>query len=290
MTKIVLGSVQFGINYGISNKKGKTKFSEVKKILKFAKESEIKLIDTAIAYGDCEEILGKTGFNNFNFISKLPKIPRNCNNIDYWVQNNVESSLSKLKVRNLYGLLIHHTKDLSGTFGKKLVKSIKKIKSNGLVKKIGISSYDTSEIETALEIFDLDIVQAPLNVIDRRIEISGVLSKLKKLNVEVHTRSTFLQGLLLLPQKKIPIKFNRWAKIWDYWFSKLKENNLNPIEACLSYPMSLADVDRIVIGVNDLDQLKIIIKLAKSKIVNQDFPSMISNDNLLINPSKWEDI
>ena len=106
-----------------------------------------------------------------------------------------------------------------------------------------------------MEIFDLDIVQAPLNVIDRRLEISGVLSKLKKLNVEVHTHSTFLQGLLLLPQK-IPIKFNRWAKIWDYWFSKLKENNLNPIEACLSYPMSLADVDRIVIGVNDLDQLK----------------------------------
>ena len=86
----------------------------------------------------------------------------------------------------------------------------------------------------------------------------------------------------MLPQKN-SIKFNRWAKIWDYWFSKLKENNLNPIEACLSYPMSLADVDRIVIGVNDLDQLKIIIKLAKSKIVNQDFPSMISNDNLLIN-------
>ena len=206
------------------------------------------------------------------------------------MQNNVESSLSKLKVRNLYGLLIHHTKDLSGTFGKKLVKSIKKIKSNGLVKKIGISSYDTSEIETALEIFDLDIVQAPLNVIDRRLEISGVLSKLKKLNVEVHTRSTFLQGLLLLPQKKFQLSLIDGQKIWDYWFSKLKENNLNPIEACLSYPMSLADVDRIVIGVNDLDQLKIIIKLAKSKIVNQDFPSMISNDNLLINPSKWEDI
>ena len=75
MTKIVLGSVQFGINYGISNKK-ENKIFRSKKILKFAKKFEIKLIDTAIAYGDCEEILGKTGINKFDFISKLPKIPR----------------------------------------------------------------------------------------------------------------------------------------------------------------------------------------------------------------------
>ena len=73
MTKLVLGSVQFGINYGISNQNGKTKFSEVKKILNFAKDSKIKIIDTAAAYGDSEEILGKTGVENFNFISKLPK-------------------------------------------------------------------------------------------------------------------------------------------------------------------------------------------------------------------------
>ena len=123
MTKLVLGSVQFGINYGISNQHGKTKFSEVKKILNFAKDSKIKIIDTAVAYGDSEEILGKTGVKSFNFISKLPKIPKNCKDVDYWVQNNVETSLSKLRIKKLYGLLIHHTKDLSSTFGKKLVNS-----------------------------------------------------------------------------------------------------------------------------------------------------------------------
>ena len=141
-----------------------------------------------------------------------------------------------------------------------------------------------------MEIFDLDIVQAPLNVIDRRLEISGVLSKLKKLNVEVHTRSTFLQGLFIVASKKFQLSLIGGQKFGIIGFKKLKENNLNPIEACLSYPMSLAEVDRIVIGVNDLHQLKTIIKLAKSKIVNQNFPFMISNDNLLINPSKWENI
>ena len=102
MTKLILGSAQFGVNYGISNQKGKTKFTEVKKILNFAKVSKIKFIDTAISYGDSEEILGKTGINNFKFISKLPKIPNNINDIDYWVQDNVEASLTKLKVQNLY--------------------------------------------------------------------------------------------------------------------------------------------------------------------------------------------
>jgi|APSaa5957512493_1039668.scaffolds.fasta_scaffold37759_2 aryl-alcohol dehydrogenase-like predicted oxidoreductase len=288
MTKLVLGSVQFGINYGISNQKGKTNFSEVKEILNFAKKSKINLIDTAIAYGDSEEILGKTGINNFNFISKLPKIPKNCRDVDYWVQDNIEASLIKLRVQNLYGLLIHDTKDLTGTFGKKLANSIQKIRSNGLIKKTGISIYDTSEIEIALKILKLDLVQAPLNIIDRRLEISGILSKLKSLKVEVHTRSTFLQGLLLLPQEKIPFQFNRWSNIWDQWFLELKKKNLDPIEVCLSYPMSLPEVDRIVIGVNNLDQLKKLIKLSKSKILNHDFSFMISNDNLLINPTNWE--
>ena len=288
MTKLVLGSVQFGMNYGISNQKGKTNFSEVKEILNFAKKSKINLIDTAIAYGDSEEILGKTGINNFNFISKLPKIPKNCRDVDYWVQDNIEASLIKLRVQNLYGLLIHDTKDLTGTFGKKLANSIQKIRSNGLIKKTGISIYDTSEIEIALKILKLDLVQAPLNIIDRRLEISGILSKLKSLKVEVHTRSTFLQGLLLLPQEKIPFQFNRWSNIWDQWFLELKKKNLDPIEVCLSYPMSLPEVDRIVIGVNNLDQLKKLIKLSKSKILNHDFSFMISNDNLLINPTNWE--
>lgn len=290
MTKLVLGSVQFGINYGISNQKGKTNFSEVKEILNFAKKSNINLIDTAIAYGDSEEILGKTGINNFNFISKLPKIPKKCRDIDYWVQDNIEASLTKLRVQNLYGLLIHDTKDLTGAFGKKLAHSIQKIRSNGLIKKTGISIYDISEIEPALKILKLDLVQAPLNIIDRRLEISGILSKLKSLKVEVHTRSTFLQGLLLLPREKLPFQFNRWSNIWDQWFLELKKKNLDPIEVCLSYPMSLSEVDRIVIGVNNLDQLKKLIKLSKSKIFNHDFSFMISNDNLLINPTNWENI
>ena len=290
MTKLVLGSVQFGIDYGISNQKGKTKFSEVNKILGLAKDEKVKLIDTAVAYGDSEEVLGKTGINNFNFISKLPKIPKNCKDVDYWVQYNVESSLIKLRVQNLYGLLIHHTKDLYGTFGKKLVNSIQKIRSNGLVKKIGISVYDISEIEKALKIFKLDIVQAPLNIIDRRLEISGFLSKLNNLKVEVHTRSTFLQGLLLLPREKIPVKFNRWSNLWDSWFLELREKNLNPVEVCLSYPMSLPEVNHIVVGVNNLNHFKKLIKISKSKILNSDLSFMISNDNKLINPSNWNSL
>ena len=290
MNKLVLGSAQFGLNYGIANQQGKTKFSEVKKILNFAKESKINLIDTAVSYGQSEEILGKTGIKNFNYISKLPQIPLNCKDIDHWVQDIVEKSLKKLKVNRLHGLLLHRAEDLSGIFGKKLIKSLEKIKSNRLVKKIGISVYEISEIEKALDVIKLDIVQAPLNVMDRRLELSGILSKLKSLKIEVHTRSTFLQGLLLLPRKKIPVKFNKWSNIWDHWYLELRKKKLDPIQVCLSYPFSLPGVKRVIVGVESENQLKNIIKLTNLKKTKFDFSFMVSNDIKLINPTNWSSL
>ena len=94
----------------------------------------------------------------------------------------------------------------------------------------------------------------------------------------------------LLPREKIPVKFNRWSNIWDRWSLELKEKKLNPIEACLSYPMSLSEVDHIVVGVNNLDQLKKLIKLSKSKISTSDLSFMISNEKKLINPTNWNSL
>jgi len=188
MSKLALGTAQFGLKYGVANQEGKIKFSEVEKILKLAKNSNIDLIDTAMVYGNSEKVIGETGVNDFKFVSKLPSLSKDCNDLNSWVEEHVQSSLIRLGISSLYGLLIHRSNDLLGNHGKKLIKALEMMKSNGLVKKIGVSIYDPSECEQVMQLTRFDIVQAPLNIIDRRLEASGWLSKLYSEEIEIHTR------------------------------------------------------------------------------------------------------
>ena len=290
MNKLALGTVQFGLNYGVSNFSGQTNLSEASKIIKLAKEENIDLIDTAISYGVSEKTIGKIGILDFRFVSKLPSVSNINGDLTIIVEEMIKKSLQRLGIKSLYGLLIHKSQDLLGDSGSKLIHALNQIKAGGLIEKIGVSIYDPSEIDKIINLFKIDIIQAPLNIIDRRLEKSGWLKKLHNKNIEIHTRSTFLQGLLLMQQDQIPMKFNRWTDLFDRWFLELKKYNLNAAQVCLSYPMSLPEVDRIVIGVNTAEQLKKLIKLSKMKILNHDLSFMISNDNLLINPSNWENM
>ncbi len=287
MSKLALGSAQFGSKYGVANQEGQIKFSEVDKILKLAKNSNIDLIDTAIVYGNSEKVIGETGINDFKFVSKLPSLSKDCNNINSWVEEHVQSSLIRLGISSLYGLLIHRSEDLLGNHGKKLIKALKMLKQNGWVKKIGVSIYDPSECEQVMQLTRFDIVQAPLNIIDRRLEASGWLSKLYSEEIEIHTRSVFLQGLLLMPHNRIPKNFYKWSNVWEKWSSELKKNDLSAAEVCLLYPLSLPEIDRVIVGVDNADQLNELIKKSKYKNSQIDFSFMISNDQMLINPSNW---
>ena len=287
MSKLALGTAQFGLKYGIANLEGQIKSSEVNKILELAKNSKIDLIDTAIAYGDSEKVIGDTGIKDFKFVSKLPDLPKDCVDINSWVEGHVQSSLMRLGVSSLYGLLVHRSENLLGNVGKKLIKSLKMIKQNGLVKKIGISIYDPSECEKVMKLVRIDIVQAPLNIVDRRLVASGWLSKLHSEEVEIHTRSVFLQGLLLMPHNRIPKNFNKWSKVLKKWSLELKKNDLSAAEVCLLYPLSFPEIDRVIVGVDNSNQLSELVKKSKSQHSQIDCSFMISNDQMLINPSNW---
>ena len=287
MSKLGLGTAQFGLDYGIANRSGQIKFSDAKNILQLAKQEKIDLIDTAILYGKSEKIIGNIGIIDFKFVSKLPNLPRDNENIESWVEDNVQRSLTQLGIKSLYGLLLHRSENLLGKSGKKLIDALKKIKASGLIKNIGISIYDPSELNKVMHLTKIDIVQAPLNIVDRRLEISGWLSTLHKEKVEIHSRSVFLQGLLLMPYNKVPSKFDKWSGILKRWSLNLKKNNLSAVEACLSYPLSLTEVDRVIVGVDSLDQFKNLIKISQDSKLKQDWSFMISNDQMLINPSNW---
>jgi len=285
--KIALGSVQFGLKYGVSNLSGPTSKSQIKKILEIAGNSGVDTIDTAISYGNSELLLGYSNVKKFKVITKIPTLKPNITNIENWVSNKIYSSIKKLKIKSLYGVLIHNSKNFSGDKGAVLLETLQSLKKEGMIKKVGVSIYDPSDLNYIEDFSNLDLVQAPMNLIDRRLERSGWLNKLHKKKIEIHARSIFLQGLLLIKPNKIPKKFKKWKSILNQWHNQLGKKKINAVEACLSYPLSLAEVDKIIVGVNNIRQFREIIDAYQKKFKFKGWSFMISNDQQLINPSNW---
>ena len=166
---------------------------------------------------------------------------------------------------------------------------LNRLKSVGLVDKIGISIYSPSELESVINLLDLDIVQAPLNILDQRMYHSGWLTKLRKKGIQFHARSIFLQGLLLISQERMPSKFNQYKKIWNTWYKWLSIKKLSPVETCLNFVKNINDVNKIILGIQSEKQLIEILNTQKRDI--SDLPDLykMCNDNLL-NPSLWSSL
>ena len=206
--KLALGTVQFGLPYGIANQAGQASRSEAKLMLQLASASGIDTLDTAIAYGSSETCLGEAGVQGFKVVTKLPVVPDDCGDVSAWIQQQVNLSLLRLGVTAVYGLLLHRPDQLLGANGAKIYQALQALKDKGQVQKVGISIYAPSELEALIPRFPFDLVQAPFNLVDRRFYSTGWMQRLKDNDVEVHTRSAFLQGLLLMNQSDIPSKFS----------------------------------------------------------------------------------
>ncbi len=284
--KLALGTAQFGMNYGINNKTGQISKKEACQIVGFAKDQGIKTFDTAISYGNSEEYLGSFGLEGLNIITKLPSISKEVKNPEEWIVKSTKDSLRKLNVKKIHGILLHHPENLFGRNSEKILRGLEKIKSYGLVKKIGLSVYSPFQFEEFFKIGKFDIVQCPFNLVDQRLKTSGWLNTLHEKKIEIHTRSIFLQGLLLMQKREIPKEFNPWKPLFDIWHDWLKSENISPIQACISFALSNENIDKVVIGVDSLLQLKEIISLSKKKYLGI-FPNIMSEDLPFINPSYW---
>lgn len=285
--KLAIGSVQFGTAYGVANKSGKVPYTQVRKIIEVARSNGVDLIDTAISYGNSEHVLGEVGINDFKVVTKLPACPDETNDVKGWVEQRITESLCRLKIDNLYGVLVHNPMDLLGNNRDEIFFALKDLQEAGLIKKIGVSAYDPKSIFDILSLCPIGLVQAPLNLVDRRLEKSGCLKVLKDMNVEVHVRSVFLQGLLLLNQEDIPSKFNKWNSIWQKWHNFLSLNRIAALPTCLDYPLSVSGVNRVVVGIDSFNQFSMILKSLKYPKIEHDLTFMISDDEKLINPTCW---
>jgi aryl-alcohol dehydrogenase-like predicted oxidoreductase len=286
INRLAIGTVQFGIPYGVSNANGKVDIAEADRILKYAKLHGIDTLDTAIAYGESETVLGRLGVDNWNVVSKLPCIPEDVLNVQAWVEQEVFATLERLRIHNLYGLLLHYPNQLTDALvGDELYSALRSLKGRGYVRKIGVSVYSHNELSLLTRRGEFDLIQIPLNIIDRSFVDSGCAKNLKDQGIEIHVRSIFLQGLLLMGGKR-PKNFDRWHPLWQRWDEWLLSNTITPLEACLRYAMSISEVDRVVVGIESLEQLKeIMIALdgGLPTLPNWDMPI----DEDLLNPTRW---
>lgn len=258
-------------------------------MLRVAMSEGVDMLDTAIAYGESELRLGEIGMRGFKVITKLPPVPNGCLDITAWAGQQLDASMIRLKVPSVYGLLLHRPEQLMDGSGAGLYEAMLALRDAGLVQKLGISIYSPRELHDLTRRFRFDLVQAPFNLVDRRIQTSGWLRKLKDEGVEIHTRSVFLQGLLLLRRNEIPEKFSAWSGIWNRWHDWLDHNSISPISACLALPHSTPEIDRVVVGADSVVQLKQILTATKSMDILQ-LPDLNCDAEHLINPSFWSQL
>ncbi len=289
MNKLALGTVQFGIPYGISNVHGQVSETEITKILDLACELGISILDTASLYGNSEELLGKFVKGRFNLISKIKEVPENQNwsaeSLNDWLEKEINISLKKLNCNQLYAYLLHRPLDLLNYNDLKYFESLEKLKDLGKTSKIGFSVYTPNDLEQLYSLYKPDLVQLPMNVIDCEFLKSGWMDILKEDNVEIHVRSIFLQGLLLMSLEDQILKFPTYSDIWEKWHKQLKDNNLTAIEACWNFVDQYKQIDKIIVGVLSSSELTEISKIPKREI---DFIDFAISDENLIYPSNWK--
>lgn len=286
MAEITLGTAQFGLTYGIANQAGKIDLEVGREILALARQQGVHSLDTAIAYGDAESMLGELGCSSWKVITKLPPLPHSVSDVAVWVETQIAMSIARLKTGSLYGLLLHNPVDLLGPHSEILIDSLLKLKSHGLVSKLGISIYSSDELDQLVTFPIIDLVQAPMNIIDRRLANSGWLSKLADNEVEIHTRSTFLQGLLIMSPTSRPDWSNKWAPIFSAWDAWVTDSGMSRIQACLSHIQTYPEIDQIVVGVDSPKQFLEVLESLKTTPLRA--PSLLeSDDPQLINPTQW---
>jgi aryl-alcohol dehydrogenase-like predicted oxidoreductase len=292
LMKLGLGTAQFGLNYGISNTSGQTTIDEVRNIFKIAHANNINLIDTAALYGNSEKIIGESleQSQTFKIVTKTPYF--NTSEITQiqinLLETSINKSLSNLKAQSLYGVLFHNANDLFCKNGERLYLKLKKFKSQKIISKIGFSVYSQEQIDMLLNHFDFDLIQLPINILDQKLLVNGYLKKLKSHNIEIHARSVFLQGLLLMIIETIPAYFQPIHGLLKKFHIAIQEQNISPIQAALYFVKNITYIDHIIIGVNNSIQLIENINAYNLKTCTINFESFACFDESFTNPSSWK--
>ena len=283
MNKLGIGTVQFGCPYGISNKQGQVPEEEVARILRTAREHGLNTLDTASLYGNAEEVLSHADLSGFRLVTKTTKLDTALSREENTqrFRQGFENSLRLLAPHGqLYGCLFHEANDLLGEDGNALWEAMESYKKEGRLQKIGVSVYTPAQLMQVIERYAIDLVQFPLNLLDQRF--LPLIAELKAAHVEIHVRSAFLQGLLLMPQEEI-----------SPWFNEIKPilariPGENRLRTALDFVLSVQGVDRVIVGVTTHQELEEILRAAQAPRSGTNYTSLAIEDEKYTLPFNWE--
>lgn len=285
--RLGLGTVQWGQTYGIANAAGhRPDAAEIGVMLDRAKAAGVTLIDTAQVYGEAEEVVGRRigGCSGWDIVTKIAP----SSTQPEAVKDLLSHSLVRLGTKTVYGLLLHRQEDLLLEQGPALWSALQALKSQGFVSKVGVSVYDPEQLALILDRYDIDLVQIPFNLYDQRFLHSGLLERVRKGGVEIHARSAFLQGLLLMPPHEMPRQFSAWKAHQVRLYQAFEQAGLTPVAATLRFCLKQALIDKVIIGCETLSQLEGILVAASADCGDlPDAASYAINSGSVIDPRSW---
>lgn len=282
--RLGIGTVQFGIAYGISNTAGQIDRATVVEILKVARQAGVDLLDTAAAYGEAETVLAHVlpEVPGYSVVTKTMPIGTGLAGVVGRVRD-----FHRVLRQPLYGLLVHAVGDLTGPQGTELWSALLQLREEGLVAKVGISAYASDDPLGLARRFKPDLMQLPVSVIDQQLVRTGVLRALKDLGVEIHTRSAFLQGAVFLDPAKLPTALRHASNDLSTFHARLRDLHLSPLEAGISYPLSIAEVDRVIVGVTSVPEIRQILEASAKASTEVPWQTLAIDDDVLIDPRRW---
>ncbi len=290
LSRLALGTVQFGLDYGVTHGGGRVPESKIRKILTVAHEAGIDTLDTAAGYGDAEDVLGRVvAGQSFRIVTKTissgdtsisgPDIER--------IEARFLQSLEKLVIPSVDGVLVHAVADLLAPGGDELWTRMQGWREQGLVRRIGISIYDRAETDAVLARFSPDLVQLPLNALDQRLLRDGTIERLAARGIAIHVRSIFLQGLLLQNPAYIPAQLYRTLPLLERWWSMCRDQGVTPLAAALRFGLDIKGIERIIVGVHTAAHLREIISATQASGTGLDWPALAAHDLEAVDPRRW---
>jgi D-threo-aldose 1-dehydrogenase len=283
--RIGLGTVQFGINYGISNTAGQVSASEVSAILATAAAAGIRVLDTAASYGSAEQVLGRAlpPGHHFDIVTKTLPL---CNGLGE-VEDRARRSLEYLGRKPAEAILVHAAQDLASPDGPRLWALLERLRDEGLFKRIGISTYVADGPLELARRYRPDIMQIPFSILDQRLQQSGELASLKELGVEIHVRSIFLQGLLLMDPKNLPANLTHAGPALATTRARIKQAGLTPVAAAIGFVLAQEEVDIAIVGVTSRNELSEIVAASAGQLPGFDWAACAIDDPVALTPSRW---
>ncbi|MFT6069475.1 MAG: aryl-alcohol dehydrogenase-like predicted oxidoreductase [Bacteriovoracaceae bacterium] len=278
--KLILGTVQFGLDYGINNSSGIMSESEVTKVLEYCKASGIKSLDTAPGYGEAQKRISNFS-NDFKILSKFSYNETSPS-------ENLKQTLEDLRASCLECYSFHSPKDfLENGIHKDLITA----KEEGLIKKLGISVYSQEEALSVLNDKHIDTIQIPFNLLDNYNRHGDLFKKIKENDKEIHIRSVFLQGLFFMAQDKEPLKIKPLIKEINHLRELARNSGLSMHELCLRYVFSIDEIDGVLIGVDSLAQLQSNLEVLNCTSLERSIIEEINDISVscpaLLNPQNW---